>query len=59
MQPLVEPAVYVNNLGEEGDDRVREADRLAGLKRQYDPTNFFRSTENVPPASTGSSTAPR
>ena len=40
MQPHLEKAVYVNNLGEEGDERVRAAygpnyDRLAALKSKY------------------------
>ena len=49
--------VYVNFLGEEGRDRVRRAygaetyDRLAELKARYDPTNLFRSNQNIPPAS--------
>ncbi|HEX3327780.1 MAG TPA: BBE domain-containing protein [Actinomycetota bacterium] len=48
-------AVYVNNLGEEGVDRVRAAfggnyDRLAAVKAKYDPHNFFRLNQNVAPA---------
>jgi len=55
MRPHLDDAVYVNNLGEEGDERVRAAfganyQRLAALKRKYDPTNFFRANQNVPPA---------
>jgi FAD/FMN-containing dehydrogenase len=47
--------VYVNFLGEEGGDRVRQAygarnyERLVELKRAYDPTNFFRLNQNIQP----------
>lgn len=55
MQPFLESGVYVNYLGDEGDTRVRAAygpnyDRLAALKRKYDPTNLFRLNQNIPPA---------
>jgi hypothetical protein len=49
--------VYVNFLGDEGQERVREAygaekyARLQALKRKYDPGNRFRINQNVPPAS--------
>jgi FAD/FMN-containing dehydrogenase len=49
-------SVYVNFLGDEGADRIRAAyggqtyDRLAQLKREYDPENLFRLNQNVPPA---------
>jgi FAD/FMN-containing dehydrogenase len=47
--------VYVNFLGDEGQDRVRESygpkyARLQELKRKYDPDNFFRINQNIPPA---------
>lgn len=50
------PGAYVNFLGDEGPERVRAAypratwDRLAAIKRRYDPDNLFRRNQNVPPA---------
>jgi hypothetical protein len=47
-------AVYVNQLGDEGEERVRAAyganyERLVALKNKYDPTNFFRMNQNIKP----------
>ena len=57
MQPHAGERVYLNFLGDEGADRVRQAygarqyERLVALKRTYDPTNFFRLNQNIPPNS--------
>jgi FAD/FMN-containing dehydrogenase len=52
MEPHLERAVYVNDLGGDEGDRVRAAyganyDRLSAIKAKYDPTNFFRWNQNV------------
>jgi FAD/FMN-containing dehydrogenase len=55
LQPEAGGHVYLNFLGDEGADRVRQAygerqyERLVGLKRRYDPTNFFRLNQNIEP----------
>ncbi len=46
--------VYVNNLGEEGAERVRAAygqnySRLVTVKQTYDPENLFRANQNIAP----------
>ena len=48
--------VYVNFLGDEGTDRVRDAygeekyARLVALKDRWDPTNQFRVNQNIAPS---------
>jgi Berberine and berberine like len=55
MQPHAGGQVYVNFLGDEGADRMRQAygagnyERLVELKRAYDRTNFFRLNQNIAP----------
>ena len=55
MNRFLADAAYVNYMGDEGEDRVRAAygavkyERLAALKKKYDPTNLFRLNQNVVP----------
>ena len=52
---IADGGAYVNFLGDEGPDRVRQAypgptwDRLVEIKRRYDPGNLFRLNQNIPP----------
>jgi FAD/FMN-containing dehydrogenase len=54
MRPFASGGVYVNDLGDEGEERVRAAyganfARLSALKAKYDPENVFRANQNVRP----------
>ena len=54
-EPHLPRAAYVNDLGDEGEDRGRIAygdnyERLVTLKNKYDPTNLFRLNQNIRPA---------
>ena len=48
--------VYLNFIGDEGEDRVRAAygeekyRRLAAIKAEWDPTNRFQGNQNIKPA---------
>jgi len=56
LAPFSTGGVYVNFLGNEGEARIRAAygdtkfQRLAELKRRFDPSNLFRLNQNIPPA---------
>jgi FAD/FMN-containing dehydrogenase len=56
LHPTSAGGAYVNFMMDEGDERVRASyrgnfDRLAEVKRRYDPDNFLHINQNIPPAS--------
>jgi FAD/FMN-containing dehydrogenase len=56
--PFASGGVYVNFLTADEGNRVRSAygsnyDRLANVKRTYDPDNLFRVNQNIKPAESG------
>lgn len=54
LRPDMKPGVYVNFMSGDEQDRVPEAyqekwERMVAVKTRYDPRNFFRLNQNVPP----------
>lgn len=52
LHPYSSGGAYVNFMMEEGQERVRASfrdnyDRLAAIKKKYDPANFFRVNQNI------------
>ncbi len=55
LHPHSAGGAYVNMMMDEGEERVRASyrnnyDRLAEVKRSYDPDNLFRINQNIQPA---------
>lgn len=56
--PYASGGVWLNFVGDEGQDRVRAAfgeenyTRLSRVKREFDPENTFRGNQNIQPAAT-------
>jgi FAD/FMN-containing dehydrogenase len=53
-EPFLKGGVYVNYLGDEGESRVMAAyganyERLAAIKKKYDPANFLCLNQNIKP----------
>lgn len=54
LRPAMKPGVYVNFMSGDEQDRVPEAyrerwERMVAVKSHYDPHNFFRLNQNIPP----------
>jgi FAD/FMN-containing dehydrogenase len=54
VHPFSAGGAYINFMMDEGDERIRATygknyDRLARLKKQYDPGNLFRVNQNIKP----------
>jgi FAD/FMN-containing dehydrogenase len=54
LHPYSAGGAYVNFMMDEGEERIKATyrdnyDRLAAVKRLYDPTNFFRVNQNIKP----------
>jgi FAD/FMN-containing dehydrogenase len=53
--PFTTGGVYLNFIGDEGDERIKAAfgaekyDRLARIKAEYDPRNVFAGNQNIRP----------
>ena len=59
LRPAMTPGVYINFMSGDEEDRTREAyrerwERLVAVKSKYDPENFLRLNQNIPPRKTGS-----
>ena len=55
IHPYSAGAAYINFMMEEGEDRIKATygenyDRLASIKKKYDPNNFFRVNQNIKPS---------
>jgi FAD/FMN-containing dehydrogenase len=55
LHPHSAGGAYINFMMDEGADRVRATygksyDRLAKIKKRYDPANLFRVNQNIAPA---------
>ena len=54
--PFTNGGIYLNFIGDEGEERIRAAygpasyDRLAAIKAEYDPDNVFHRNQNIRPA---------
>lgn len=58
LRSAMTPGVYINFMSGDEEGRVREAyrerwERLVAVKSKYDPENFLRLNQNIPPRKTG------
>jgi hypothetical protein len=63
LRPTMAPGVHVNFMSGDEADRVSEAyrerwERLRAIKAAYDPRNFFRLNQNIPPLTSAANGIP-
>jgi hypothetical protein len=63
LRPAMTPGVYINFMSGDEEGRVREAyrerwERLVAVKSKYDPKNFLRLNQNIPPRKAGDKILP-
>jgi len=54
LKPFLADATYINYIGDEGEQGIQKSygsklERLAALKAEYDPSNFFHINQNIKP----------
>jgi hypothetical protein len=64
LRAAMTPGVYTNFMSGDEQDRVPEAyherwDRIVAVKSHYDPKNFFRLNQNIPPRKPAVNPPPR
>jgi hypothetical protein len=63
LKPFLADATYINYISDEGEEGIQTSygpklERLAALKANYDPSNFFQANQNIKPRA-GSGTGSR
>jgi FAD/FMN-containing dehydrogenase len=63
LKPFLADATYINYIGDEGEEGIKTSygaklERLAALKANYDPSNFFHVNQNIKPRSGNATASP-
>jgi FAD/FMN-containing dehydrogenase len=63
LKPFLADATYINYIGDEGEEGIQTSygaklGRLAALKANYDPSNFFHVNQNIKPRAGNATVSP-